>query len=442
MSTIERALEKLKGGAQRHDERPPAPVVVSVPPPAEAPVAPSQESAAAELRAVPSAEAAPVAIGADPLAEASPAAGDASARAPEAAAVWTTDADERAPLAEAAPGAIAADPLAEVSPAAVDVSERAPEAVAAWTPDTDERAPQPQPASGVIAAKVAEITAPVPFERAAPLAAESPDTIVAPVPPASAAAPSPSVPEADVGSRVNLDFERLAATGMVTPDAARNQVAEEYRHIKRPLLLNAFGEGALPRPNRNLIMVTSARPHEGKTYTAINLALSIALERDRTVLLVDADVARPSVARVLNFPGTAGLVDFLADHDRSLGDLILQTSLPKLRILPAGRRHAHSTELLASEGMQQLAQELADRYPDRVVVFDTPPLLATSEAAVLAGLMGQVVMVVEAGKTKREELKEALALLNPDQYIGLVLNKSHRPFGTEYYYGAYGTYGE
>lgn len=253
--------------------------------------------------------------------------------------------------------------------------------------------------------------------------------------------PAPPPEADDSGSRVNLDFERLAATGMVTPDAERSQLAEEFRHIKRPLLLNAFGEGALPRSNRNLIMVTSARPHEGKTFTAINLALSIALERDRTVLLVDADVARPSVARVLDFPGTAGLVDFLADHDRRLSDLMLQTSLPKLRILPAGRRHAHSTELLASESMQQLAQELADRYSDRVVVFDSPPLLATSEAAVLAGLMGQVVMVVEAGKTKQQELKEAIALLNPEQYIGFVLNKSSRPFGAEYYYG-YGSYGE
>lgn len=244
----------------------------------------------------------------------------------------------------------------------------------------------------------------------------------------------------DGGSRVTLNFERLSTIGIVTPDAERSQVAEEFRHVKRPLLLNAFGEGALPKPNRNLIMVCSAGPGEGKTYTAINLALSIALERDRTVLLVDADVAKPSVARVLDFPVTAGLVDFLADHDRSLSDLMLKTSLPKLRILPAGRRHAHSTELLASESMQQLAQELSDRYSDRVVVFDSPPLLATSEAAVLAGLMGQVVMVVEAGKTKREELKEALGLLNPDQYIGLVLNKSGRPFGTDYYYG-YGSYG-
>ncbi len=239
-------------------------------------------------------------------------------------------------------------------------------------------------------------------------------------------------------SRIQLNFEHMASVGMVTPDAERSQVSEEYRHIKRPLLLNAFGEGALPQSNRNLIMVTSARPNEGKTFTAINLALSIALERDRTVLLVDADVAKPSVARVLDFPGTAGLVDFLADHDRRLADLILQTNLPKLRILPSGRRHSHSTELLGSDTMQSLAQELAERYPDRIVILDSPPLLATSEAAVLAGLVGQVVMVVEAEHTKRDELQEALALLKPEIYVGLVLNKSDRPFGADYYYGSYG----
>jgi protein-tyrosine kinase len=242
--------------------------------------------------------------------------------------------------------------------------------------------------------------------------------------------------------RIELDLERLKAGGIMTPDGERSQIAEEFRHIKRPLLLNAFGEGAIPVANRNLIMVTSGRPSEGKTFTAVNLALSIAMERDRTVLLVDADVAKPSVARILDFPGTAGLVDYLADHDRSLAQLILQTSMPKLRILPAGRRHSHSTELLASESMSQLVQELAQRYSDRVVVFDSPPLLATSEAAVLAGLMGQVVMVVEAGKTKREELKEALRLLDPNQYVGLVLNKSGTPFGADYYYGSYQAYGE
>ena len=250
--------------------------------------------------------------------------------------------------------------------------------------------------------------------------------------------------QANEGSqpRIELNYEKLKLAGMVTPDMERSQTAEEFRHIKRPLLLNAFGEGALKAANSNLIMVTSTRPGEGKTFTTINLALSIAMERDLTVLLVDADVAKPSIARVLNYPGTAGLVDYLADHGRPLSDFILQTSLPKLRILPSGRRHVHSTELLASESMLKLVQELAQRYPDRVVLFDSPPLLATSEAAVLAGLMGQVVMVVEAGKTKREEVNEALTLLNANQYVGLVLNKTGKPFGADYYYGSYQAYGE
>jgi receptor protein-tyrosine kinase len=246
----------------------------------------------------------------------------------------------------------------------------------------------------------------------------------------------------DKQSRIELSPDKLRAAGLVTPDEERSQIAEELRHIKRPLLLNAFGDGALEGNNRNLLMVTSARPHEGKTFTTVNLALSIALERDRTVLLVDADVARPSVSRLLDFPGTAGLVDYLADQNRPLSDLILRTSIPKLRILPAGRRHAHSTELLASDTMSSLVQELSQRYPDRIVLFDSPPLLATSEAAVLAGLMGQVVMVVEAGKTKREELTEALALVDPNRYIGLILNKSNKPFGADYYYGSYKAYGE
>ncbi len=268
------------------------------------------------------------------------------------------------------------------------------------------------------------------------------DVAVVEATPESKAATKISDAEEDSSSRIQLDLERLAKSGIVTPDAERSQTAEEFRHIKRPLLMNAFGQGALSSPNPNLIMVTSASPGEGKTFTAVNLALSIALERDRTVLLVDADVARPSVARVLDFPGSAGLVDYLADHDRPLAKYILQTSIAKLRLLPAGRRHAHSTELLASQSMLELAQELAMRYSDRVVIFDSPPLLATSEAAVLASLMGQIVMVVEAEKTNQERLKEALAVLDPEQFVGLVLNKSNRPFGAEYYYGSYASYGE
>lgn len=244
--------------------------------------------------------------------------------------------------------------------------------------------------------------------------------------------------------RVDLDLELLKCEGMITPHMERSQIAEEYRHIKRPLLQNAFGNpvgGAIE--HANIIMVTSAKPSEGKTFTAINLALSIALERDKTVLLVDADVARPSVGRVLKISPKTGLVDYLADSGMGLADVMLRTNMPKLRLLPAGRSHPHSTELLSSGRMKELVSELAARYPDRVVIFDSPPLLATSEASVLAQLAGQIVMVVEANKTRRQELKAALEHVDSDKYVGLVLNKSRRPFGADYYGYGYGYgYGE
>ena len=216
-------------------------------------------------------------------------------------------------------------------------------------------------------------------------------------------------------------------------DGEKNPIAEEYRQIKRPLLINAFSQGASAIQNGNLIMITSALPGEGKTFTAINLAMSIALERDRTVLLVDADVAKPGVSEYIGKTEWPGLVDYLLSDTMQLSDVLVKTDVPKLRLLPAGRRHPHSTELLASESMRRLAQELASRYPDRVVIFDSPPLLATSEAAVLARLMGQIVMVVEASRTSQDIIQDALGQLNPDIMTSLILNKSHQPFGTPYY---------
>ena len=251
-------------------------------------------------------------------------------------------------------------------------------------------------------------------------------------------------PEQKTASRrLNLDLERLAKSGFLTPESGRTQLAEEMRHIKRPLLINAANGSASSARNSNLIMVTSSRPSEGKSYTSLNLAMSIAKERDKTVLLVDADVAKPGVTRMLNFEAEKGLVDYLIDDSLGLSDVMVKTNVPSFRFIPAGRRHIHSTELLASESMMALAQDLSKRYPDRIVLFDSPPLLATSEASVLAGLVGQILMVVEAERTTKQELEEALAQIgqNDDQYIGLVLNKARGSFGTDYY-GYYGSYGD
>ena len=191
-------------------------------------------------------------------------------------------------------------------------------------------------------------------------------------------------------------------------------------------------------------MVTSSVPGEGKTYTAINLAMSIAMEMDKTVLLVDADVGRARIHQLLKVPLGPGLIDLLTGDSKDVGDVMLRTSVPKLRVIPMGRFHPHSNELLASDDMRRLTQELAQRYSDRMVIFDAPPLLSTSEAVVLASLMGQIVFVVHSARTLQGRVKDALSLVDASKPVGLVLNKVRKGLGSDYYgYGSYGygTYG-
>lgn len=237
---------------------------------------------------------------------------------------------------------------------------------------------------------------------------------------------------------VTLDLERIRAAGLLVPDTQRSRIKEEYRYIKRPLLMNIDGKGVAPTERANLVIVTSARPGEGKTFTACNLALSIAAERNRTVLLVDADVIKPSVTKMLGFEAEHGLVDFLVDDQLELADVLVSTSMPSLTVLPAGSKHHLSAELLAGDNMRRLTAEMSQRYPDRIVIFDAPPLLVTTEAGILANLMGQVVMVVEAGRTPQSQVREALAMLNPDQIAGFVLNKTRDMLTSNYYGHDYG----
>lgn len=240
---------------------------------------------------------------------------------------------------------------------------------------------------------------------------------------------------------INFDFGKLKAKGVLTPEEGRSTMAEEFRVIKRPLLLNAIGQGPVKLKNGNVIMVTSALPKEGKTFTAINLALSLAKEMDRNVILIDGDVAKPSVARILGFRAKRGLIDFLLGDVNDLNEVALQTNVPKLMVVPSGRRHHNSTELLASSTMKNLIDELSKSDPDRIVVFDSPPLLATTEARELARFMGQIVMVVEAERTPQGAARDALEQLEGAQTIGLILNKSRNRVGTDYYYGYGGHYG-
>ena len=247
------------------------------------------------------------------------------------------------------------------------------------------------------------------------------------------------------GALHQIDWEALRAKGMLVPDMARSQLAEEYRLIKRPLLMNAFPEGDNGIERANLLLVTSSVPGEGKTFTAVNLALSIAMEMDKTVLLVDADVAKPSISKLLGISESAGLIDLLEGKSLRVADVLLKTDVPNLRVLPAGRLHQHSTELLASAAMRKLAKELSERYHDRIVIFDSPPLLAATQGSVLAALVGQVVLVIESEVTPQYIVQESVAKLEACKVVGSVLNKTKKGFGfTHYGYGyghGYGEYG-
>jgi receptor protein-tyrosine kinase len=236
---------------------------------------------------------------------------------------------------------------------------------------------------------------------------------------------------------VRLDLARLGRVGIAVPSAQPSRTADEFRIVKRNLLrLAAAVPDDASGPSARCIMVTSARPAEGKTFVSINLALALASERDLNVLLIDCDTRSHGFADVLGIPAAAGLVDVLSG-DLDLAEALMRTNIANLSLLPSGAAGPHVPELLSSNRMKQLVQEMARRYADRIVLFDAPPCLATSEAATLAPLMGQIVFVVEADHTQQESVESALTLLHGCPNIGLLLNKAEdtaNEFGSYNYY--------
>lgn len=239
--------------------------------------------------------------------------------------------------------------------------------------------------------------------------------------------------------KINLEY--LQQEGYITPGTLDSVKAEEFRIIKRPILQNAFGKGAVSVQNGNMIMVTSSLPDEGKTYISLSMAMSIALEMDKTVLLVDCDLINPSLSQLLEVAKKPGLTDYLFDSKITLEDIIINTDIPRLRLLPSGSQHAQSNELLTSSRMSSLVNELSERYTDRVILFDTPPLLLANQAVVISQLMGQIIVVVEAEKTPQNLVIEAIEKLDEEKIIGVVLNKARKPSSSNYYGAYYGSPG-
>jgi protein-tyrosine kinase len=244
-----------------------------------------------------------------------------------------------------------------------------------------------------------------------------------------------SVVERASRPQFDLNLAKLAANGFVTPDMPRSRIADEFRVLKRPLIGNVSGDRVVPIKHANLIMVTSSVPGEGKTFSAINLAMSIAMELDKTVLLVDADVARPSLPKVLGVPHGKGLLDVLKDKSIDLGEVLIRTNVEKLSLLQAGTQHSQATELLASAEMARLLDEISMRYEDRIIIFDSPPLLVTTEARVLATQMGQIVFVVNAENTLQRDVKQALATIEACPLKMMVLNQVRTVAQGAYGYG-------
>ena len=239
---------------------------------------------------------------------------------------------------------------------------------------------------------------------------------------------------------VQFDDDALREAGLLAPATDEEALAAEYRNLKRPLLGHAFGKRATQIPDGHLIMVTSSFPGEGKTFTCINLSLSMAQEQDTSVLLVDADLAKPHITLLFGVQDEFGLLDVLDGTVPGLSSVILDTSIPGLKILPAGRPRENATELLASRRMEEIVSELGQGARDRIVLFDSPPLLLTSEAKVLASLVGQIVMVVKAGDTPRQAVLEGLSTLPEGKATNLILNQA-RVSAKGSYYGSGSKYG-
>ena len=240
------------------------------------------------------------------------------------------------------------------------------------------------------------------------------------------------------GRQLVLDRGRLASFGIAIPSSARSRTVEEFRLVKRNLM-TTWSQSELAGDHRSsrLIMVTSARPGEGKTFSTLNLALAFASERDVKAILVDADTQHSTIPEILGFPGDKGIVDVLAGT-LDLSDVLLQTNLPNLMILPAGRGGPHVPELLSSRQMAALLDELTKRFGDRFIIIDTPPCMASSDAAALAPLVGQIVFIIEAYNTQQAEIEAGLSTLSACPRISLLLNKSDT-LASEHF-GSYGYY--
>ena len=246
--------------------------------------------------------------------------------------------------------------------------------------------------------------------------------------------------ETKLNQSVEFRIKDLQRAGLHPNDEDADLIAQQFRRVKRPIIQAAFESDFPVAENANIVMMASALPGAGKSFCAFALSQSIGLERDIGAVLVDADVLKPGISTSFGLQDNVGLIDYLSDSSVTLDDVLIQTNLNDVVVIPAGRRHAESTELLASRRMQELVSELSRRFRNRAIIFDMPPLLLTSEAQVLADQAGQIVLVIEARVSSQESVIRAVGLLDRQKPINAILNKSRSAVGGGYRGDDYGYY--
>lgn len=243
-----------------------------------------------------------------------------------------------------------------------------------------------------------------------------------------------------VANSIEIDRGLLEISGFWPTGPDEAVIAEQFRRAKRPVISLAFETGVPTGENPNVVMMASAMPGAGKSFCTFNLARSIARERDIGAVIVDADVLRSSISRSLGLTNRPGLTDYLLDESLTIEDILLQSDLDDIVLVPAGDSHPEATELLSSRRMTQFVAELSARFRNRVILCDTPPILITNEAHVFAEHVGQIVMIIEARYSSQVSVLQALASLDRDKPINAILNKSRTARGSGYYGDDYGYY--
>ncbi len=293
--------------------------------------------------------------------------------------------------------------------------------------------PVPEPVLSVAEPDIVPESEPLLLEDAVPEAEPAPRP---------APLPSFSRPAASHPGTAAVDRDSLSERGFIVPEAPVTGLAEEFRLVKRQLLAGIERHISLPEEKRRTVMITSGEPGEGKTFCAANLALSLAGERDVEVLLIDGDVAKPDALATLGVPADGpGLVDALVDPMADPESFVIRTDIAGLSVLPAGRKANNVPELLASERARAVLAMLAAANRNRVILFDSPPALLASPAAVLAGHVGHVLVVVRADRTTEADLRETIGLLSACDHVSLLLNGTALAIGGRRF-GAYEGYGD